>query len=104
MMLLCLVMRDRDFYLCAIFIPGYENMYTRFQMPITTQKSNIRHLCGCYVVTPLNQTPTYIWGGIYMARLVVRSGDQKDTCHNESGLCAHNIDTILGPVVNLLLV
>lgn len=44
------------------------------------------------------------WGGIYMARLVVRSGDQKDTCHDESGRCAHNIDTILGPVVNLLLV
>jgi hypothetical protein len=90
------------FYLCAIFIPGYENTYMRFQMPTTTQKSNIRYICGRYVVT-LNKTPTYIWDSIYMARLVVVSGDQKGTCHNESGMCAQNIDTILGPVVNLLL-
>ena len=42
----------------------------------------------------LNWTPTFEW---YMARFVVRNGHPKDNmCYNEIGLCAHNMDTILG--------
>jgi hypothetical protein len=37
-----------------------------------------------------------------MARLVVMTGHQKDTCYNEIGLCAQNKDTVLGSVVNRL--
>ena len=36
-----------------------------------------------------------------MARLVVKNGHPKDMCHNEIRLCAQNIDTILGSVVNI---
>ena len=37
-----------------------------------------------------------------MARLVVKNGHQKDSCHYESGLCAQSIDTILGSIVNTI--
>lgn len=33
-------------------------------------------------------TPKFEWCLIYMARLVVKNGRQKGTCHNEIGLCA----------------
>ena len=49
-------------------------------------------------VTPLNQTPIFEW---YMARFRVKNGHQKDTCYDEIELCAQNIDTILGSIVNM---
>ena len=34
-----------------------------------------------------------------MARLVLKNGHEKDTCCDEIGFCAQNIDTILRSVV-----
>ena len=42
-------------------------------------------VCGPYVVTLLNWTPIFDW---YMARLVVKNGQQRDMCYDEIGLCA----------------
>ena len=52
-----------------------------------------------YVVTLFNWTPIF---GRYMARLVLKNGNQKDMCTNEIGLYAHNIDTIRGSFVNTI--
>lgn len=41
-----------------------------------------------YVVTLLNQRSIFEFR--YMARLVVKDGDQNDTCYDESRLCAQN--------------
>ena len=49
------------------------------------------------MVTLLNQTPLFEW---YIARLVLENRHSKDTCHNDIGLCAQNIDTFLGSIVN----
>ena len=35
-----------------------------------------------------------------MARLVLKNGHEKDTCCDENGLCAQNIDTILRSILN----
>lgn len=32
----------------------------------------------------------------YMPKLESRNGYQKGTCHDETGLCIHNIETIRG--------
>ena len=37
-----------------------------------------------------------------MARFVVKNGHKKDTCFDEFGLCAQNIDTILDSIVNTI--
>jgi hypothetical protein len=37
-----------------------------------------------------------------MARFVVKNGHKKDTCFDEVGLCAQNIDTILDSIVNTI--
>jgi hypothetical protein len=37
-----------------------------------------------------------------MARLVVNISYQKDTCNNEIGLCAQNIDTVVGSKVSTI--
>ena len=34
-----------------------------------------------------------------MAELVLMNGQQKDMRHNENGLCAQNVDTILNTIV-----
>ena len=46
--------------------------------------------CGPYVVILMAWMPIVEW---YMARFVVKNGQQKDTCCNEIRLCAQNIDT-----------
>ena len=38
----------------------------------------------------------------YMARLGVKNGHRKDMCKDEIGLCAQNIDAILGSIVNTI--
>lgn len=51
------------------------------------------------VVTLLDQTHTF--GFRYMAWLVVKNGDQKDTCYDEIRLCAQeSVDTFLGSILN----
>ena len=37
-----------------------------------------------------------------MARLGVKKGHRKDICNDEIGLCAQNIDAILGSIVNTI--
>jgi hypothetical protein len=37
-----------------------------------------------------------------MARLVVKNGHQKGMCYNEIGLCAQNLDAILGSIFNTI--
>ena len=37
-----------------------------------------------------------------MARLVVNNRDQKDTCYDEIGLCAPDIDMLLGSLVSTM--
>ena len=49
------------------------------------------------MVTLLNRTSIFEW---YIARLVLQNWHSKDTCHNDIGLCAQNIDTFLGLIVN----
>ena len=52
-----------------------------------------------YVVTLLNRTHTF--GFRYMAWLVVKNGDQKDTCYDEISLCDQkSVDTVLGSILN----
>ena len=36
-----------------------------------------------------------------MGRLVAENGHRKDTCYNETELCAYNKDAILGSIVNI---
>ena len=37
---------------------------------------------------------------LYIARFVAKNGSQKDTCYSGIGLCAQNIDTIPGSLLN----
>ena len=37
-----------------------------------------------------------------MMRLVVKSANQTESCYDEIGLCAQNLDIILGSVVNTI--
>jgi hypothetical protein len=53
-------------------------------------------ICGPYVVT-LTWTLLFAW---YVAWLVSKNVHEKDMCYYEIGLCAQNIDTILGSIVN----
>ena len=38
----------------------------------------------------------------YMVRVVVKSIQQINTCRNAIGLCAHNIDNVLGSILNTI--
>lgn len=49
----------------------------------------------------LSWIPIIEW---YMARPGVKRRHQKDMCHDEIGLCARNLDTILGSIVNIIIV
>jgi hypothetical protein len=51
------------------------------------------------VVTHLYWMPIFKW---YMARFWVKNGFQKDMCYDEIGLCAQNIHTNLGWILNLI--
>ena len=51
------------------------------------------------MVTLLNQTPKCEW---YMTMLLVMNVNQIDICYDEIGLCAQNIDTILGSRINTI--
>ena len=64
------------------------------------QKSLLKapKVSGPYVVSLLNQMPIF---EVYMARLIVKNGHPKDMRHHEIQLCAQNIDTIVGSVVNI---
>ena len=55
-------------------------------------------VCGPYVVTLLSWIPKIEW---YMARPGVKKRHQKDMWHDEIGLCAQYLDTILGSIVNV---
>lgn len=57
------------------------------------------NVCGPYVVILLNKAPLF---DLYIARLMVKIGHQNNTCHNEVGLCAHDINTILNAIVNAI--
>lgn len=50
------------------------------------------------MATLLNWTP--IFAG-HMAWFIVLNGHQKDIFYNGVGVCAQNIDTILGSIVNI---
>ena len=39
---------------------------------------------------------------VYTARVVVTNGHLNHTCYNEIGLCAQNIDTIMGEKINAI--
>ena len=56
-------------------------------------------VCGLYVVTSSDRMPTFAW---YMARFIVKNGHHKDMCYDEIGLCAQNIDTFLGSIINTI--
>lgn len=70
-------------------------MLTRFEIVNTARYS--AKVWGPYVVTLLNWTPIFEWS---MARLVVNNTHQNDTCYNDARLCAQNIHTNLGSIVN----
>ena len=50
-------------------------------------------------VAELNQTSISGW---YLVRCSSKNGYQKDMCLKGIGLCAQNMITILGPIVNIL--
>jgi hypothetical protein len=37
-----------------------------------------------------------------MAKFVVKKGQQNDMCHNEIELCAQNLDSIVGSILNTI--
>jgi hypothetical protein len=52
------------------------------------------------VVTVLHLISTCEW---YLATLIVKNRHQKDiSCHVKIGLCAQNVDTILGLILNTI--
>jgi hypothetical protein len=52
------------------------------------------------LVTYLNQTPMFEW---CVVRCISINGYQNDTCVKDSGLCAQNMRTILGSIVNIIM-
>ena len=48
------------------------------------------------MVVILDQTPIFEWN---MAELVLMNRHRKDVLHNENGLTAQNVDTILNTIV-----
>jgi hypothetical protein len=53
-------------------------------------------VCGPYKIAHLNWSPIF---ELYMARLVVKNEyKKKDTCYEEIGPCAQDMDTILGSI------
>ena len=77
-----------------------RQIYTHtIQRQNSNQQHNLPKVRGPHVITLLNQIHI---SERYMARLVVKNGHQKDSCHYECGLCAQSIYTILGSIVNII--
>ena len=53
----------------------------------------------CNSVSYINRTSIFEW---YVVRYASRNGRHKDVCLNEIGLCAHNMLTILGSIINII--
>lgn len=62
-----------------------------------TKHSKVRE---SYRVTLLNGTLIIEW---YMARLIVKNGHQKNTCHDETRLCSQNIYIISTSLVTTII-
>ena len=60
---------------------------------------SLDNACGFYVVTLFNPTPIYM---CEMARHRVKNGHPKDTCCKGIDLCAQNINTIIGLLINMI--
>ena len=64
-------------------------------MTLNNQSITIRYVSLMWSLF-LIKTPIFEWN---MVELVLMNRHQKDMCHNENGLCAQNVDTLLNTIV-----
>jgi hypothetical protein len=62
-----------------------------------TQVSTTNHVPN--LITYLNWTPILEWHVVWCGS---KNRYQKDMCLKESGLCTHNIISIVGPIINMI--